>query len=186
MHCDTQHQVGAGRVTGDGATHLTAGQHWYQVLAGDKTHRGHSHATYLGLQGMVDGGGESKTGGGGVAIVCREYEGWGVELVRSFGPNVAIFTVTSVRKCWYFVGAYMPPNNLPMVHLITHALACGTERVRKLLFCNPNACLSNAMDKRKEHLATVLAVYGLTDQERQFVPRRRYRSERNWAWRMWR
>ena len=122
---------------------------------------------------------------GGVAIIRREEEGWGVEGVRRFGPNVVIFTVTSGQKRWYVVGAYVPPNDLPTVHWITHALACGTERVEKLLVGDINACLENLRDQRGEHLATVLAGHGLTDQARHFVPRRRYRAEGNWTWRIW-
>ena len=49
---------------------------------------------------------------GGIAIVCRDEGEWGVEGAQSFGPNVVSFTVTSVKKRWYVVGAYVPPNDL--------------------------------------------------------------------------
>ena len=57
-HCDTQHPVGAGRGTGDGATRLTEGEHRDRGPAGDETHQGNSHATDLGLHGMCNGGRE--------------------------------------------------------------------------------------------------------------------------------
>ena len=62
---------------------------------------------------------------GGIFIVWREEEGWEVEGAWRFGPNVVSFTVTSGQKCWYVVGEYVPPNDLPVVHQITHALTCG-------------------------------------------------------------
>ena len=77
MHCNTQHQVRAGRGAGDGATRLTARKHWDWGLAGDKTHRRHPHVTEYRLQGMGDGGGEPTPGG--VSIVWRGEEEWGVE-----------------------------------------------------------------------------------------------------------
>ena len=58
-HCNTQHPVGEGRGTGDGATRLMEGQHWDQGPAGDKTHWRHSHVTEIGLHGMGDGVRES-------------------------------------------------------------------------------------------------------------------------------
>ena len=79
----------------------------------------------------------------------------------------------------------MPPNNLPTVHWITHALVCGAERVGKVLIIDFNAYLENKRDQREEKLAPVLAGHGLTDQARHFVPRQRYRTEGNCTWRMW-
>ena len=55
-HFDTQNQVGSGSGTGDGAMRLMAGKHQDRGLAGDKTHRGHTHATELGIQSMGEGG----------------------------------------------------------------------------------------------------------------------------------
>ena len=96
------------------------------------------------------------------------------------------FIITSGRKRWYVVGAYMPTNDLPTAHWITQALECGTEGVGKLLVGDLNACLANERDEREEQLATVLAGHFLTDQGRHFLPRRKYPAEGNWEWRMWR
>ena len=57
----------------------------------------------------------------------------------SFGPNVVSFIITSGRKRWYGVRAYIPPNDLTTVHWITQALSCRPEGVRKLLVGNLNA-----------------------------------------------
>ena len=69
-----------------------------------------------------------------------------VEVVRSFGPNVVSFIITSERKRLYSVGAYVPPNYLPTVHWITQILACGLKGVEKLLARDLNACLANTRD----------------------------------------
>ena len=80
------------------------------------------------------------------------------------------FTVTLVWKGWYIVGAYVPPNNLPAVHKITHALACGPEGVRKMLVGDLNTCLAHPSDQRKEYLETIIASHGLIYQARHFTP----------------
>ena len=69
---------------------------------------------------MDDGFRESTPGG--ITIVWREDEGWGVEGVRSFGPNLVSFIIMSGRKRWYSVEAYVPPNDLPTVNWITQPL----------------------------------------------------------------
>ena len=84
--------------------------------------------------------------------------------MQSFGPNIVSFIVTSGWKRWYVVREYMPPNYLPTVNWIIHALAYGLERVGKLLAGDLNACLANQNDQREEQLATVLAGHGLTVQ----------------------
>ena len=106
--------------------------------------------------------------------------------MRRFGPNVVSLKVTSGKKCWYVVGAYMPPNNLPVVIRITHVLACGMEGVGLLIVGDLNAYLENTRYQREEHLATVIAGHCLKYQARHFVPIRRYRAEGNYTWRMWR
>ena len=103
-----------------------------------------------------------------------------------FLPNVVSFVITSVRKCWYIVGSYVPPNDLPMVHWITQALSCRPEEVGELLFGDLNACLENTRGEMEEQIATVLAGHGMTDQVRHFLPRRKYWVEGKWTWIMWR
>ena len=109
-----------------------------------------------------------------VSIVWREEKVWKIEGARSFGPNVLSFTVTSGQKLWYIIGAYVLSNNLPVVHQITHALTGVMDRVRKVLVCELNICLALTREQREEHLATIIAIHGMTDQARNFTPRRRY------------
>ena len=94
--------------------------------------------------------------------------------MRNVGPNVVSFIITLGRKCWYGVGAYVPPNNLPTINWIRQELECRTKGMRKLLVGDLNACLENPRDQREEQLATALAGYGLTDQAQHFLPRRKY------------
>ena len=56
--------------------------------------------------------------------------------MRSFGPNVVSFIITSGRKRWYGVGDYVPPKNLLAVHWITQALECGPKGMGKILVGN--------------------------------------------------
>ena len=55
-----------------------------------------------------------------------------------------------------------------------------------LLIDDLNTCLAHPRDQQEEHLETVIASHGLAYQAWNFSPRRRYRAERNWKWRMWR
>ena len=119
-----------------------------------------------------------------VSIVWREEKVWKIEGARIFGPNVLSFTVTSGQKLWYIIGAYVLSNNLPVVHQITHALTGVMEGVGELLVGELNACLAHTRYQREEHLATIIAIHVMKDQARNFMPRRRYRSEGNWMWRM--
>ena len=82
-------------------------------------------------------------------------EGWGVDGVQRFRPNMVIFIITLVWKIWYGARDYVPHNNLPTVHWVTQALAWVGDL---------NACRENPRDQREEQLATVLVGYGLTDQ----------------------
>ena len=93
---------------------------------------------------------------GGITIVWRDAEGWGVEGVRSFGPNMVIFIITSGRKRWYGVGAYVTTNKLPTINWIRKALDCGPKGMGILLFGDLNACLEISRDQREDKLATVL------------------------------
>ena len=47
---------------------------------------------------------------GGVALVHRQGKGWGLESIRSFGPNVIRATLVSGQRRWYIIGGYVSPN----------------------------------------------------------------------------
>ena len=48
---------------------------------------------------------------GGIAMFYREGEGFAVEEVRQYGPNVLSFEVVSGRRRWYIVGCYIAPDD---------------------------------------------------------------------------
>ena len=72
-----------------------------------------------------------------------------------------------------------------MTNWIRQVLECGTKGTRNLLVSNLKTCMENPRDQWEEQLATVLTGYGLTEQAQQFLPRRKYREDGNWEWRMW-
>ena len=113
---------------------------------------------------------------GGITIVWRYAEGWGVEGVRKFGPNVVSFIITSGRKRWYGVGAYVTTNNLLTIEWIRKELDCGPKGMGNLLVGDLNACLESPRDQQEEKLATVLVGDVLTDQAQHFSPRQTYRE----------
>ena len=55
-------------------------------------------------------------------MVWRVAKGWKAENMVSFGPNVVSFLLTLGARRWYFVGAYVPPNDVPDVHRVEQAL----------------------------------------------------------------
>ena len=75
---------------------------------------------------------------GGIIIFRREEEGWKVEGLKNFGPNVVSFTITSGKRQWYVVRAYVPPNDQPAVHWVAQSLTCGTAGLGDLLVSDLN------------------------------------------------
>ena len=59
--------------------------------------------------------------------------------MQNFGPYVVSFIITLGWKHWYGVGTYVTNNNLPTVHWITMAPACGMKGMGKVLFVDLNA-----------------------------------------------
>ena len=84
---------------------------------------------------------------GGISIVWMKEWVWEVEGLHLFGPNLVSFTVTSVQKCWYVAGSYVPPNNQPAVHQVAQALAYGPAGVGNMIFGEINACLAQPRDQ---------------------------------------
>ena len=105
MHHVTQHQVGAGGGIGDYAARTTAMKNWDWSLAGDKTDQGIQTRFSSGYKLWVTE--VEIRHRGGISSIWGEQEVWQVEGVRSFGPKVVSFTVTSGQKHWYVVGAYV-------------------------------------------------------------------------------
>ena len=59
---------------------------------------------------------------GGFIVTWREKTGWQVEGIANYGPNVLSFVLTTGRRRWYVVEAYVPPNNAPTIPCVDEAL----------------------------------------------------------------
>ena len=55
---------------------------------------------------------------GGVAVVWHQKLVWKVKGMENYGPNVVSFLLILGVQRWYAVGAYVPPNDMPMVHRV--------------------------------------------------------------------
>ena len=89
------------------------------------------------------------------------------------GLNVVSFTFTLEQRQWYVVGAYVPPNNQPEIHWVAQALARELAGVGKLLVGNLNACLAQPRNQQEEDLEIIILGHGMSEQQRNFNPRRR-------------
>ena len=97
----------------------------------------------------------------GITIIWIEDTGWQVEGVTKYITNVVSFMITVVRKCWFIVGAYMPPNDQSAVHWVEQALAQVLEGTETLMVSNINSHLAQPHDRYEGDLATVVANYSL-------------------------
>ena len=107
-----------------------------------------------------------------------------MEEIVNFIPNVARLLLTLGSWRWYVIRAYVPPNNVPAVHSIEHALEAYTKVMEAILLGDLNAKLREPRDARDEYLVTALADSGIVDMISQFIPRRRYIGVVSWLWQM--
>ena len=75
---------------------------------------------------------------------------------------VSFFLASRARQ-WYVVGAYMPPNDDPLVHCVDQALKAAPKGVELILLGDLNARLREPCDEREEELIISLADHGLID-----------------------
>ena len=78
---------------------------------------------------------------GGIELFWREEAGWKVEGIVNFGPDVASFLLISGSRRWYVAGAYIPPNNIPIVHCVEQALSVAPKRMEAILLGDLNEIL---------------------------------------------
>ena len=119
---------------------------------------------------------------GGVALVWREATGWQVDNTARFVPKVVSFLLTSWSRQWYAVGAYVPPNDRPSVHLVEQALRVAPKGLEMILMSDLNTRLGNPHNKHEEDLATALADWCLVNITYHFLSMRRYRRAGVWMW----
>ena len=114
--------------------------------------------------------------GGGVVVTWREKSGWQVEGIANYGPNVVSFLLTTGRRRWYIVGAYVPPNNTPTFTRVDQALDQASKVVEVVLLGDLKVRLQGPRDAREEELSTVVVYCSLEYMTSHFIPRGRYRG----------
>ena len=74
-------------------------------------------------------------------MVWIEKVGWQVEGIANYGLNVVSFVLTTGRRRWYVMGAYVPPNVRASVHRVEQALRAAPKRLELILIGYLNAGL---------------------------------------------
>ena len=74
-------------------------------------------------------------------VAWREEVEWQVEGTVNFRPNVVSSLVASGDRRWYVVGAYVPLNDVPVVHRVEQALAAAPKYVEIIFVGDLNARL---------------------------------------------
>ena len=74
------------------------------------------------------------------------------------------FNITMICKCWYIVGAYVPPHDQPTVHRVEQDMAHCPAQTEILIVGDLNTCLTHTCSRIKEYLATDIVSHGLEDQ----------------------
>ena len=105
-----------------------------------------------------------------------------MENTARFGPNVVSFLLTLGARRRYVVGAYVPPNDRPIVHRVEQALLAAPTGLELILMGDLSSRLDNPQDKQEEDTETALADRGLLNMADHFLPRRRYRGVGGWKW----
>ena len=121
---------------------------------------------------------------GGVAIFYCSEPHFTVKAVEKFGPNVIIFQLVTGARRWYIVGVYLAPDNTETMERVTKAIRSRPRRAELLVAGDFNEDLATPEgDRRAEDIATTLAMEGLEDMARHFLPResRWCRYRRTWG-----
>ena len=125
---------------------------------------------------------------GGVAIIYRKSEAFGIEDVKCFGPNVIRATLVSGRKRWLLVGTYVPPSeeNGETLDWITQAAQNRARHCPLILLDDLNVDLddlslhSHGAERRVE-TASLVSMLGLNSLRNHFRQRRGLLNK-YWTW----
>lgn len=101
---------------------------------------------------------------GGVALVFRDSptQGWQVESIRRYGPNVLSFQLSSGRFRYGVVGVYIPPKDVTTLEFVTQAMEDLPPGCASVLLGDLNVDLEFPRDTRGRLIATDFfpSVYG--------------------------
>ena len=127
---------------------------------------------------------------GGVALVHRQGKGWGLESIRSFGPNVIRATLVSGQRRWYIIGGYISPNEQDGSTLACIQQAwdsCRNLRWPVITLGDFNVDLGNPQGTNQDGLERRLETAALMDTMGMSSMRERYRQCKKrmgkyWTW----
>ena len=108
--------------------------------------------------------------------------GWQVEGISNYGPNVVSFLLTTGRRRWYVVGAYVPPNDASTIAHVEQALGKVAKGVEFIILGDLNVRLRETCDAREEEIVRVVAECGPEDMTAHFMLRRKYIGDGRWTW----
>ena len=77
-----------------------------------------------------------------------------------------------------------PTNGTPTLYRVEQALEVALRGVEIILLKGLNVRIQEPGDAQEEELVTVVADYGMVHMASKFMPRRRYRGDGCWTWRM--
>ena len=100
--------------------------------------------------------------------------------MENYVPSMVSFLLTPGAWRWYVVGAYVPKNDVYVVHWLEQVMADKSKRVGTILLGELNTCLGEMINECTEDLATALSNHGLGDVTRNFTPRQLYKGQGQW------
>ena len=87
---------------------------------------------------------------GGVAVAWIEISRWQVDGVVNYRPNMIIFVLTTRRRIWYVVRAYVPRKDAPTVVRVEQTLGQAAKGVEVILMGDLNFRLGELRDTWEE------------------------------------
>ena len=91
------------------------------------------------------------------------------------------FWLTTRRRRWYVIGAYVPTNDEPNIAQVEEALENTVKGVEVILIGHLNVSLREPCGVQEEELVMVVRACGMYDMTAHFMPRRRYRGYGRWT-----
>ena len=91
--------------------------------------------------------------------------------------------MTGLRRC-FFIGEYVPPNDVPTVTCMEQALVNAPKGVEVIILDDLNVRIQEPRDVQEEELVMVVENYRLEDMTAQFMTSRSYIRVGCWTWRI--
>ena len=104
--------------------------------------------------------------------------------MEKFGPNVIGFKLVTGTRRWYIVGVYLAPDDTATMERVIEAIRSRPRGAELLVVGDFSVELATLEgDRRAEEISTTLAMEGLEDMARHFLPResRWCQDRRTWG-----